>query len=115
AAAVANGADWPTATQLDNVAAGLEVEKFGVVPIALDEVMINLLKYPSRLHGKERTLDQAVLELHALRRQGRTIAFTHGCFDSLGAQHVRFFRDARARADLLVVAVQSDAAIRRAR
>ena len=44
AAALANGADWQTITQLANTAAGLEVEKFGIVPIELDEILIELLK-----------------------------------------------------------------------
>ncbi len=113
AAAVANGADWTTATQLANVAAGLEVEKFGVVPIALDEVLVKLLQDHAKQQGKLRTLDELLPELRAFRGQGRRIAFTNGCFDILHAGHVHFLREARRHGDLLVVGLNSDASIRR--
>ena len=47
--------------------------------------------------------------LAAARRGGRTVALTNGCFDLLHVGHVRLVRDAATRADLLVVAVNSDA------
>ena len=43
AAARANDIDWPDAVRLANIAAGLEVEKFGVVPIPLSEIHLALL------------------------------------------------------------------------
>lgn len=113
AAAVANGADWPTATALANVAAGLEVEKFGVVPVELDEVLLKLLRDQRQGAGKQRSVDELLPELSAFRRQGRTIAFTNGCFDILHAGHVQFLREARKTADLLVVGLNSDASVRR--
>jgi D-beta-D-heptose 7-phosphate kinase/D-beta-D-heptose 1-phosphate adenosyltransferase len=113
AAAVANGADWTTATQLANVAAGLEVEKFGVVPIPLDDVLVKLLHDQSQQLGKVRTLDTLLPELAALRKAGRRVAFTNGCFDILHAGHVHYLREARRTGDLLVVGLNSDASIRR--
>jgi len=113
AAASAQGASLRHAAQLANVAAGLEVERFGVVPITLDEVMLVLLA--SRRHelGKVRTLEQLLPELGAYRRSGRTIGFTNGCFDILHAGHVAYLRRASEEVDLLVVAVNSDASIGR--
>jgi D-beta-D-heptose 7-phosphate kinase/D-beta-D-heptose 1-phosphate adenosyltransferase len=113
AAAIANDADWPTAVRLANVAAGLEVERFGVVPIELSEVMLSILEQQHEHLGKQRMLDQLVPELDAYRRQGRKIAFTNGCFDILHAGHVSYLREARKQGDLLVVALNSDASIRR--
>ena len=113
AAAVANGADWATATQLANVAAGLEVEKFGVVPIPLDEVLVKLLHDRAQDHGKIRTLDTLLPELAALRKAGKRIAFTNGCFDILHAGHVHYLRQARATGDVLVLGLNTDASIRR--
>lgn len=43
AAARAAGANWEEATALANVAGGLEVEKFGVVPITPQEIIHELL------------------------------------------------------------------------
>jgi D-beta-D-heptose 7-phosphate kinase/D-beta-D-heptose 1-phosphate adenosyltransferase len=113
AAARANGADWLSAVELANIAAGLEVERFGVVPIELDEILLALLQKQSQALGKIRQMPQLLPELAAYRKQGRKIAFTNGCFDILHAGHVSFLRQARALGDLLVVGVNSDQSIRR--
>lgn len=113
AAARANGADWFESVQLANVAAGLEVERFGVVPIALHEVLLALLQRQHEQLGKLRKLDQLLPELAAYRKQGKKIALTNGCFDILHAGHVALLRGARQTADLLVLAVNTDLSIRR--
>jgi len=113
AGAWANGADWQAAVELANVAAGLEVEKFGVVPIERDELLLAVLaEYHAEL-GKLRTLDFLLPELAAHRAAGKTIAFTNGCFDILHAGHIDFLRKAKASGDLLVVGLNTDASIRR--
>jgi D-glycero-beta-D-manno-heptose 1-phosphate adenylyltransferase len=48
-----------------------------------------------------------------LRRAGKTVVFTNGCFDLLHGGHVHLFRWAKARGDVLIVALNSDASIRR--
>ena len=113
AAAVSNGATWPQAVALANVAAGLEVERFGVVPIELDEVLVSLLEEQGAAAGKLRTTETLLAELAVHRRRGRTIGFTNGCFDVLHAGHVTYLRAAAGEADLLVVAVNTDDSIRR--
>lgn len=50
--------------------------------------------------------------LDADRRAGRTIAFANGGFDLLHVGHVRYLQAAKAEADRLVVAINSDASIR---
>ena len=55
----------------------------------------------------------ALLEERArLRREGKRLVFTNGCFDLLHPGHVRYLREARALGDLLVVALNSDASVR---
>ena len=51
-------------------------------------------------------------ELEALRRQGKKIAFTNGCFDILHVGHVRYLREAKKTADVLVLALNSDVSVR---
>ncbi len=112
AAARANDADWLTAVKMANLAAGLEVEKFGVVPITLAEVLVAALR--AELGGaKLRTLEQLATEVNAWRKQGKTVAFTNGCFDILHTGHINLLRGAKAQADLLILAVNNDASIRR--
>ena len=58
------------------------------------------------------TDNQLVDQLDADRRAGRTIAFANGCFDLLHVGHVRYLQGARAEADRLVVAINSDVSTR---
>ena len=113
AGSVANGADWLTAVQLANAAAGLAVEKFGTVPIPLDQVLLRLLQQHHEDLGKQRSPDQLLPELAAHRNAGKRIVFTNGCFDILHAGHISFLRTARKQGDLLIVGVNSDRSIRR--
>lgn len=120
AAALPNGATWPEAVRLANVAAGLEVERFGVVPIELDELLLAVLRLEHASLGKLRRLDALLRELAAHRSEGGAgkkgrprVVFTNGCFDILHAGHVSYLREARRRGDLLVVGVNTDASIRR--
>jgi rfaE bifunctional protein nucleotidyltransferase chain/domain len=47
------------------------------------------------------------------RRAGRTVALANGIFDLFHVGHLRYLEGARALADVLVVAVNSDASTRR--
>jgi rfaE bifunctional protein nucleotidyltransferase chain/domain len=46
-------------------------------------------------------------------RGGRTLALANGCFDLLHVGHVRYLTAARREADVLLVALNSDASVRR--
>ena len=43
-----------------------------------------------------------------LRTQGLKIVFTNGCFDLLHEGHIRIFRFAKSKGDILIVGVNSD-------
>ncbi len=47
------------------------------------------------------------------RRQGKKVIFTNGCFDLLHAGHVWLFKEAKKLGDILMVAINSDASLRR--
>jgi rfaE bifunctional protein nucleotidyltransferase chain/domain len=47
-----------------------------------------------------------------LRAEGRRLVFTNGCFDILHVGHVRYLQAARALGDALLVAINSDGAVR---
>lgn len=51
--------------------------------------------------------------LDRLRAGGRRIVFTNGCFDLLHPGHVRYLAAARQLGDTLVVALNTDASVRR--
>lgn len=48
-----------------------------------------------------------------LRKGGKQVVFTNGCFDILHAGHVRYLEKARALGDCLVLGLNSDASVRR--
>jgi D-beta-D-heptose 7-phosphate kinase/D-beta-D-heptose 1-phosphate adenosyltransferase len=52
-------------------------------------------------------------EREAWRAAGRRVVLTNGCFDLLHAGHVALIEAARHEGDLLVVAINSDASVRR--
>jgi D-beta-D-heptose 7-phosphate kinase / D-beta-D-heptose 1-phosphate adenosyltransferase len=113
AASRAVGATWAEAVALANVAGGLEVERFGAVPIAPAEILSELLSEHHHTLGKRRTLEQLLPELAHYRTIGKKIVFTNGCFDLIHLGHVKYFQFAKKQGDLLVVGVNTDSGIRR--
>ena len=51
--------------------------------------------------------------LASLRREGKRIVFTNGCFDLLHPGHIYTLTQAQALGDVLVVAINSDASVKR--
>lgn len=49
----------------------------------------------------------------ALRKSGKRIVFTNGCFDLLHIGHVRYLERAGALGDVLVIGVNSDRSVRK--
>jgi D-beta-D-heptose 7-phosphate kinase/D-beta-D-heptose 1-phosphate adenosyltransferase len=113
AAARAAGANWEEATTLANVAGGLEVEKFGVVPITPAEIIQELMAEEQTGEGKRRTLEQLLPELARHRASGKRVVFTNGCFDLIHLGHIKYFQFAKRQGDMLVVGVNTDAGIQR--
>lgn len=61
----------------------------------------------------DKILDRKLLQekLDKLRKEGKKIAFTNGCFDILHVGHVRYLREAKKTADVLVLALNSDSSV----
>jgi D-beta-D-heptose 7-phosphate kinase/D-beta-D-heptose 1-phosphate adenosyltransferase len=62
--------------------------------------------------GQVMSRDALIEERERLRREGKRVVFTNGCFDLLHSGHVRYLREARSLGDLLMVALNSDASVR---
>ncbi len=63
--------------------------------------------------GAATPLSLLVGERRGWRAQGRRLVLTNGCFDLLHAGHLALLEAARREGDLLVVALNSDASVRR--
>jgi rfaE bifunctional protein nucleotidyltransferase chain/domain len=57
--------------------------------------------------------DELAKKIEELKKQGKKVIFANGCFDLLHVGHVRYLRGARALGDVLVLAINSDASVRR--
>jgi rfaE bifunctional protein nucleotidyltransferase chain/domain len=62
--------------------------------------------------NKLQTLAQVAEERERWRAEGKTVALANGVFDLLHVGHVRYLQGAKELADVLVVAVNSDASTR---
>ena len=88
---------------LANKAAAIVVSKFGAATASPDELLLP--------HSKKIALSgQSLAE--KLRRQGRKIVFTNGCFDLIHAGHIKSFEQAKAFGDVLIVGLNSDRSVR---
>jgi rfaE bifunctional protein nucleotidyltransferase chain/domain len=47
------------------------------------------------------------------REEGKTVVFTNGCYDLLHPGHIRLLEQARSLGDVLILALNSDASVRR--
>lgn len=48
-----------------------------------------------------------------LKKQGKKIVFTNGCFDLLHYGHVKYLEDAKNKGDILIVALNSDSSVKK--
>jgi D-beta-D-heptose 7-phosphate kinase/D-beta-D-heptose 1-phosphate adenosyltransferase len=109
AAGLAAGATPPAAAELAAAAAAVTVERDGTSACTA-------LELHERLGGGAKVaLDRVALsaELDRLRRLGRRIVLTSGCFDILHRGHVTYLSRAKALGDVLVVGVNTDDGVRR--
>lgn len=49
----------------------------------------------------------------SLKKQGKKIVFTNGCFDLLHFGHAKYLEDARRKGDILIVGLNSDSSVRK--
>ncbi|MFA5069294.1 MAG: D-glycero-beta-D-manno-heptose 1-phosphate adenylyltransferase [Candidatus Omnitrophota bacterium] len=64
-------------------------------------------------HPKIKSAKRLKLIINRLRRRGRRIGFTNGCFDVLHYGHVRYLEEAKKTSDILIVAVNNDRSVMR--
>lgn len=71
------------------------------------------LRYKVRVsRAKIKNLQDLIGERRALGEAGKRVVFTNGCFDLMHPGHVRYLAEARTLGDALVVALNSDRAVR---
>jgi D-beta-D-heptose 7-phosphate kinase/D-beta-D-heptose 1-phosphate adenosyltransferase len=112
AAGLAAGVPLESATRLANLAAGVVVAKLGTASVSVGELQQALQEHQVARRGIVGE-DELVAILAAARAQGERIVFTNGCFDILHPGHVTYLEQASRLGDRLVVAVNTDASVRK--
>lgn len=65
------------------------------------------------MNKKLRTPKSLQLVLSLLKKSGKKIIFTNGCFDILHIGHIRYLKKARSFGDILVVGLNSDSSVKK--
>jgi len=63
--------------------------------------------------GKIKNLKNLESDISNLKRKGKTIVFTNGCFDILHLGHLKILKEAKQKGDILVVGLNSDTSIKK--
>lgn len=139
--AVAAGATWEEAVDMANLAAGLQVDRLGAVPVRLDELRAEINRLPDdQPKAKVKIVDRdsdpfslsvepdkvvghseemrkigteawAEIRIRNWKEQGLKVVVANGCFDMLHPGHVHLLREAAKCGKKLVVAVNSDRSV----
>ena len=112
--ALAAGASLEQAVQLAILASGVVVGKSGTAVVTPAELIdAEMSQHASLAHAKVTPLDELAAQVEAWRVMGLKVGFTNGCFDILHRGHVAYLAQARSWCDRLVVALNTDASVRR--
>ncbi len=104
ALAISSGASLHDAALIANHAAGVKVEKAGTYAVSDFEIISKM----SEEEKKVVELDKLQRIVSDLKKKGRKIVWTNGCFDLLHVGHTRYLKEASKLGDVLVVGLNSD-------
>ncbi len=110
--ALVAGASLSEAANLGNLAAGIAVVQPGVVTVSNAEVCDILNEGEHAATDKLKTVEQMQAIMKRLKREGKRIVWTNGCFDILHVGHILYLQEARKQGDIMVVGLNSDASVR---
>ena len=108
------GAGLPEAAMLANATAGISVGKPGTATVSRQELLDALhLDDLVATDRKVASLEEAMEKVADWHRRGLKVGFANGCFDLIHPGHVRLLSEARAACDRLIVALNTDASVKR--
>jgi D-beta-D-heptose 7-phosphate kinase/D-beta-D-heptose 1-phosphate adenosyltransferase len=114
--ALASGAALGEAVELALLASSVVVEKTGVAVVSPDEILeAELAAHRAPTEAKIVTLEGMERAIGRWRERGLKVGFTNGCFDILHPGHIAYLAQAKSWCDRLVVGLNSDASVRRAK
>ncbi len=106
---IAAGMDLQSAVRLSNKAAGIVVGKFGTAPIEKEELISS---YGENEEGKIISRERIAAAVKTLKKEGRRVVFTNGCFDIIHRGHIEYLRKAKEMGDALIIGLNTDSSVR---
>ena len=113
ALALGAGASIKTAARIGNAAAGVAVSKRGTAIVQARELLAALEGARAGHDPKIVDSERAGAIVRDWRAHGLKVGFTNGCFDLIHPGHIELLRRSRAACDRLIVALNTDASVRR--
>ncbi len=110
---LACGNDIVTSLEFANLAAGVVVGKLGSATATIDEIehyRSSINKGSIESHIK--SFDELKIQVQRLKKLGKKIVFTNGCFDILHRGHVSYLDVAKSYGDVLILGLNSDASVK---
>lgn len=110
--AVACGMSFKDGLTLANTGAGIVVGKVGTATVSKRELAAALQLTPDDIASKQIDLGELTSIVKDLRKKGKRIVFTNGCFDLLHVGHLKLLAASKQLGDILIVAVDDDDSVR---
>ena len=110
---LAAGADYRQAMILANTAAGLVVGKVGTATASPEEFQEALDPSAESSSSKFVAVSSIKALAKDLKRAGKKIVMTNGCFDLLHSGHIALLSEAKKLGQVLIVAIDDDESVRR--
>ncbi len=110
---LAQGKDILSAIEFANLAAGVVVSKLGSATATLDEIehyRASINKGTIESHIK--SFDEIKVQVERLKKLGKKIVFTNGCFDIIHRGHVSYLDIAKSYGDVLILGLNSDSSVK---
>ncbi|OOG63079.1 bifunctional heptose 7-phosphate kinase/heptose 1-phosphate adenyltransferase [Sinorhizobium sp. A49] len=113
ALAIGAGEEVENAADIANIAAGISIGKRGTSIVMPHELRRSIREHSYLGSQKIVTNDEAVTVVADWQKAGLRVGFTNGCYDLLHPGHIQLLKKARLACDRLVVALNTDASVRR--
>ena len=113
AASIAAGESVKNACKLANYAASIVVAKLGTSTVSTTELALALNQKNQMEDSGVLNQEQLVQAVKQAQAAGEKVVMTNGCFDILHSGHVSYLTEAANLGQRLVVAVNSDASVRK--
>ena len=112
--ALGSGASLETAVEFAILASGVVVGKAGTAVVTPAELIdAEMSQHAAGAHAKVLAPEDLAGVVEGWKARGLKVGFTNGCFDILHRGHVAYLAQARGWCDRLVVALNTDASVRR--